>query len=85
MRNRRIISVNRREFAHKDKGGSCSGNLDLCPGAGIRQLPERVYLSPAEGLIRSAAAIELPALRVQDSRLRQHPGAELADPARPLP
>jgi hypothetical protein len=46
----------------KASGGSCFGNVDFCPWAGIRELPECLYLSLPPRPLRRPSGINLPKL-----------------------
>src|SRR5713226_2951662 len=72
-------------FFAKGHSGPCFGIGDHRTGAGIRQLPECVYLSPAASLVGGTSRFGLPQVPAGHSFLRQRSRTELADPARPLP
>jgi len=59
--------------------------VDFLPRAGLWQLSERVYLSPALGFVGGDAAIGLPPLQAPNCLLRQHAGHQLAASEGPLP
>ena len=58
---------------------------DFRAGAGLWQLPECVYLSPAAGFVGDSSRFGLPQVRAANPLLRQCSGPELADLARTLP
>ena len=53
----------------KVEGGSLPRIRNVRAGAGIRQLPERVYLQDAQGHVRDSSRINLPGLQEAHSLL----------------
>src|SRR5208282_1199190 len=65
--------------------GSVSCIFDVSVRAGLWQLPERVYLSHALGLVGGHTPFGVPLLQTSDSFLRQLAGPELAAAGRTVP
>lgn len=63
--------------------GHCGGSWRA--GAGVWQLPERVYSSAAAGAVGRTAGVGVPEMREAGALLRQRSRPELADPAGKMP